>query len=341
MGDGMNLQSPSRNFNSNLLKSPARIPSMNFVPSMNNRRRRDNLIHKTVIITSGQWKGYAGIVIDATNTIARVELHTQPKTINVDRTFLKVKGEEEMRPIDTFPATPFREDITATPLRVPRTPVHGTAWDPNQPNTPIRATTPSWDLDNSSFNFPSTTTPYNPYDSTPETRTPSTPGFTPGTNFTPGYIEHRTPQEQHTPYTPTTPGLSTPSTPGTPLENISINSTSEDRSELGTDWLTTDIEIQIKSGSYNGSKGVIKEVYDKTAKIILYDTNESITVSFDQIEPVPPAKKDIVKIIRGEMKGAIGTLVGIDNRDGIVKLISNLDIKMLDLQSIAKYISTT
>ena len=34
------------------------------------------------------WKGYVGIVKDATESTARVELHTSCKTISVDRTRL-------------------------------------------------------------------------------------------------------------------------------------------------------------------------------------------------------------------------------------------------------------
>ena len=48
--------------------------------------KRDNeLIGQTVRIIQGPFKGYIGIVKDATDTMARVELHTSCKTINVDR----------------------------------------------------------------------------------------------------------------------------------------------------------------------------------------------------------------------------------------------------------------
>ena len=51
---------------------------------------RDNsIIGKTVRIMMGPYKSYVGIVKDATETTARVELHTSCKTISVDRTRLK------------------------------------------------------------------------------------------------------------------------------------------------------------------------------------------------------------------------------------------------------------
>lgn len=47
-------------------------------------RRNVTLIGKTVRITQGPYKGYVGIVKDATDTTARVELHTKCQTISVD-----------------------------------------------------------------------------------------------------------------------------------------------------------------------------------------------------------------------------------------------------------------
>jgi len=42
-----------------------------------------------------------------------------------------------------------------------------------------------------------------------------------------------------------------------------------------------------------------------------------------------------VKVIKGEFKGKTGTLIGIDNRDGIVKMEENLDIKLMDISFLA------
>lgn len=49
------------------------------------RGGRDNLLSKTVRITQGPHKGYIGIVKDTTDTMARVELHTNCKVVNVDK----------------------------------------------------------------------------------------------------------------------------------------------------------------------------------------------------------------------------------------------------------------
>ena len=53
-------------------------------------RRNTGLIGKTVRITQGPYKGYVGIVKDATDTTARVELHTKCQTISVDLVRLSI-----------------------------------------------------------------------------------------------------------------------------------------------------------------------------------------------------------------------------------------------------------
>lgn len=51
-----------------------------------NRSSRDmSLIGKTIRIAQGPYKGYVGIVKDATESTARVELHSSCNTISVDR----------------------------------------------------------------------------------------------------------------------------------------------------------------------------------------------------------------------------------------------------------------
>ena len=50
--------------------------------------RDTSFIGKTVRISQGPYKGYVGIVKDATESTARVELHSSCKTISVDKTRL-------------------------------------------------------------------------------------------------------------------------------------------------------------------------------------------------------------------------------------------------------------
>jgi transcription elongation factor SPT5 len=52
---------------------------------------RDRAIGQTVTIRKGPYKGLLGIVKEATDTHARVELHTKGKTVNVPRDALGFK----------------------------------------------------------------------------------------------------------------------------------------------------------------------------------------------------------------------------------------------------------
>jgi len=91
--------------------------------------------------------------------------------------------------------------------------------------------------------------------------------------------------------------------------------------------------IQVKlldgrKGTLVGNKGTLYSV-----EIL---GGETTSVSRDEIEIVRPSKKDRLVILKGELAGQTGTLIGIDGADGIVKMTANLDIKILDLESCAK-----
>jgi transcription elongation factor SPT5 len=53
--------------------------------TINNIRRDTSLIGQTVRISQGPYKGYVGIVKDATESTCKIELHAKCQTINVDR----------------------------------------------------------------------------------------------------------------------------------------------------------------------------------------------------------------------------------------------------------------
>jgi len=104
-----------------------------------------------------------------------------------------------------------------------------------------------------------------------------------------------------------------------------------------------DIEVRIKSDSFRGgqyynSVGVVRDVGETSSKVTLLNRLEAETISVPHefLEAVIPAKKDKIKIIRGEFKGYTGSLIGIDGADGIVKMEVNLDIKILHLDFLAK-----
>ncbi|KAJ1965083.1 transcription elongation factor spt5 [Dipsacomyces acuminosporus] len=55
------------------------------------RGGRDPIVGKNVVATRGPYKGYMGIVKDATDTMARVELHTNARIVNIDKEKLSVR----------------------------------------------------------------------------------------------------------------------------------------------------------------------------------------------------------------------------------------------------------
>ncbi|XP_074659963.1 transcription elongation factor SPT5-like isoform X2 [Tubulanus polymorphus] len=183
--------------------------------------RRDlEIINQTVRIVQGPFKGYIGIVKDATDSMARVELHTSCKTINVDKNRLAVlTGSKAGRPSSTWGGrTPVYGG--QTPVYGSRTPMYGSAtplhdgsrtphygsqtpshepgsgsrtpgqsvWDPANPNTPSR-------VDDFNYNYDEPSPSPSPMDYGGATPNPHTPGYQPDT-----------PSPSGRPYSPQTPG---------------------------------------------------------------------------------------------------------------------------------------
>uniref|UniRef100_A0A5F8G394 Transcription elongation factor SPT5 n=1 Tax=Monodelphis domestica TaxID=13616 RepID=A0A5F8G394_MONDO len=182
----------------------------------------NDLIGQTVRISQGPYKGYIGVVKDATESTARVELHSTCQTISVDRQRLTTVGSR--RPggmTSAYGRTPMYGSQTPmyvqgsrtpmyssqTPLhdgsRTPhygsqtplhdgsRTPAQSGAWDPNNPNTPSRAE------EEYEYAFDDEPTP-----------SPQAYGGTPNPQ-TPGYPDPSSPQvnAQYNPQTPGTPAM--------------------------------------------------------------------------------------------------------------------------------------
>uniref|UniRef100_A0A8D3CKL1 Transcription elongation factor SPT5 n=1 Tax=Scophthalmus maximus TaxID=52904 RepID=A0A8D3CKL1_SCOMX len=188
------------------------------------RGRRDNeLIGQTVRISQGPYKGYIGVVKDATESTARVELHSTCQTISVDRQRLTAMGAKRHSGMTSAHGrtpmygsqTPMYGTGSRTPMYGSQTPLHDAgnrtphygsqtplhdgsrtpgqsgAWDPSNPNTPSR--------NDEEYDFG--------YDDEPS---PSPQGYggTPNPQ-TPGYPEVPSPQvnPQYNPQTPGTPAM--------------------------------------------------------------------------------------------------------------------------------------
>ncbi|XP_013675605.3 putative transcription elongation factor SPT5 homolog 1 [Brassica napus] len=248
--------------------------------------------------------------------------------------------------------TPMR-DSGASPIHDGmRTPMRDRAWNPYTPMSPPRD---NWEEGNpGSWG---TSPQYQP--GSPPSRAYEAP--TPGSGWasTSGgsYSDAGTPRDHGSayanapsPYIPSTPGQPmTPSStsylPGTPGGQPMTPGTGLDVMSpvIGGDaeaWFMPDILVDIHKVGKDSDLGVIRDVSDGTCKVSLGSSGEGDTIVAlpSELEIVPPRKNDRVKIVGGQFRGSIGKLIGIDGSDGIVKIEDNLDVKILDLAILTKFV---
>lgn len=317
-----------------------------------NQVSRDReILGKSIKITGGSYKGAVGIVKDATEATARVELHSSCQTISVDRNHIAVVGapakDGSITAYGRTPArtpgygsqTPVYSGGSKTPLYGSATPQydsggrtpHGSmtpshdgsmtprhvAWDPNVANTPARSTDFDYNLEQ-----PSPSSGYNP----------STPGYQMNTQFaphTPGNMYgsersyspyQQSPSPSPSPYqvghmgTPS-PSAHSPNTPGAPYSpyNPQTPGASLD-SQLG-DWCTTDIEVKIRTHDdtgLSGQIGVIRTVNNGICSVFLPIEDRSVSVASEQLEPILPSQNDEFKVITGDDRESTGKLASVD-----------------------------
>lgn len=87
----------------------------------NNRVSRDReILGKSIKITGGPYKGAVGIVKDATESTARVELHSSCQTISVDRNHIAVVGQPAKDgSISSYGRTPGRTPTSSHGAQTP------------------------------------------------------------------------------------------------------------------------------------------------------------------------------------------------------------------------------
>ncbi|KXS19453.1 hypothetical protein M427DRAFT_450983 [Gonapodya prolifera JEL478] len=219
-----------------------------------------------------------------------------------------------------------RAGTVATPyLRPPDTPgVAGTVGTPGPSGdygTPYAPQTPAA--------YPQTPLPYELNAPTPAA-TPGGVPQTPGAYPSMGSVAATAP----TPHNPATPaalggsyGMSSVGGAGAPSE-----------------WeLQTEVEVRIRSpGSpFHGLRGVTRRV-DTSARVcgvVLLEgprVNEIEVFPNSSLELVVPVKKDEVKVLSGQDKGNIGSLIGIDGKDGLVRMKGRVQIVMIALSDLGK-----
>ncbi|CAB3409928.1 unnamed protein product [Caenorhabditis bovis] len=101
----------------------------NYGTAAQQRIRRDmTIIGKNVRVIKGPLKGYFGIVRDATEETVRLELHTQCKTISVDRSRVKVVGDTGIAAggaTGMYSKTPMHDSSKTPMYSGAKTPMYG------------------------------------------------------------------------------------------------------------------------------------------------------------------------------------------------------------------------
>jgi len=381
------------------------------------RSQRDTgMIGKTVVVKQGPYKGHYGVVKDATETTARVELHASCQTINVDTNRLKVAGSTSSsvsrRPssYSSAAATPLHTMSTPsytgskTPVYGSQTPTHdgsrtphyggqtpqhdgsrtprgmASAWDANNPNTPSPHT--DFDYEQSPAGFKGSITPNvntPSYDQSPADnfQNPGTPSAHSNVNspfavtpspqsydVTPSPMNNYSGGYQPTP-SPAAPNPMSVSTYDNPSSNTTYNSSMDtpyrgpyDPSPLdysnqtpgsyrppnsvdsingnNNDWHTADIYVNVTHNvddpSMAGKKGVIRNITGGLCNVYLPEEKRTVTIPSVHLEPSLPVKQDKVKVILGEDREATGELISIDDKDGIVRMDADKQLKILQLR---------
>lgn len=325
-----------------------------------NRVLRDReILGKSIKISGGSYKGAVGIVKDATDSTARVELHSSCQTISVDRNHIRVVGAPaENGSITTYGRTPAR-----TPAYGLQTPVYSGAKTPMYGNqtpqfdsgsrTPHGSMTPShdgshtprnvWDASVGNTPARSSDIDFNMDQPTPSPNynasTPSYPmnssSFTP---HTPGGTMYGS-DHSYSPYQPSpSPSPSTyqvgshlgtpspaqsPNTPGAPYSPYNPQTPGAGLdSQLG-DWCTTDIEVKIRSNldtGLVGQIGVVRTVNNGICSVFLPQEDRSVSVESQRLEPVQPGPGDEFKVIMGDDRESTGKLQACEGSQAICQI---------------------
>jgi len=320
-------------------------------------RRDDSLIGTRTKIRSGAFRGYRGKVVDATDSIVRIELEALCRTVTVKRE--DVEGAQMMptmaQPMQHNPGygggfqypprTPAYGGMPQTPAYggfggMPQTPGHAPftpARDHDAWNIATPAHIPAWQQAEPERDMHSAPTPgghaaptpniasYTPHASTPGLAAP-TPGddgyggsvATPGGGYTPN-LPGFTPAPGTV---AATPGVGGAMTPGMAAGG-------------GSDGVAVIPGLLVKLPS--GGEGIVLSVEGASCTAMPDGGGASVSIPTEDVAPVTPVKHDRLLVIRGEFRNMKGKLVGVaDESDGIVKLDDNPEIKIVELANLGK-----
>lgn len=294
-----------------------------------------HLIGKSVTISgAGPYKGYVGIVKELTETMARVELHTDSRVVSVPRervTLPGTGGERDQRPASGAGigvggmARPSAWSSSAAAATGSRTPAWGMAgsartpaWGSGSGGAGAGSKTPAWGT-SAAARTPA-------WGTSASGRTPAwggsaaarTPAWgTSASARTPAVGEGgRTPAWQSV---ASARGASVGSGGGSSSSNIPLPA-----------WVIPEAEVSLRTA---GAMGARITAILAGGKVQLAGTSEPVSVA--DLAPVAPAKKDSVRIV-GEERGATGTVIGLDGPDAVIRVDGTADFRIVPIQSLVK-----
>lgn len=322
---------------------------------MNRVTRDREILGKTIKITGGPYKGAVGIIKDATECTARVELHSSCQTISVDRNHISVVGmsvKDGSLSVSTRTPSGRTPAVFNTPTYIgSKTPVHGSQtpqYHMDGSRTPYGAMTPVQDGSmtprHGSWN-PSSSPPrsndYTDYTEASPSFTPSTPN-TPYAPHTPGasFIEYNSYQSspgslyQHNYIGTPSPSVYSPATPGPPHSPFNPQTPGSNLDQhVGGDWCTSDMVVKIvhhKDKSLLGRTGIIKTVTNQHCTMYIHNEDRMMTMSSDCLEPVTPDVGDSFKVVCGEDRESTGKVLRtIDYQDAMVLINDREELRNL------------
>lgn len=295
-----------------------------------------HLLGKSVTIAGGPYKGYVGIVKDVAGDVARVELHTNSKIIAVPR--------DRLVPVGGDAAAERRGDdtrfSTSSSARTPawgasKTPAWGAtktpAWNAGSGKTPAwnaaaSGRTPAWNA------AASGKTPA--WNAAASGRTPAwnaaasskTPlwGAT-GSAKTPVWSAPGTEGGRTPAWNSTGLGGKTPAWSGAAAPSPAWNQPAGGGGGDVPAWAQVGVVVRPR-----GSEAGTAVTAAAPGRITLA-SGQSYRPA--DLEPVPPAKKDRVRVLAG---GETGTVIGIDQADAVVRMDDTGAFRVLPLAALGK-----
>jgi transcription elongation factor SPT5 len=273
-------------------------------------RQTDPLVGQRILVRSGAYKGYRGIVLDATESVVRLELEANEKTVTLNRVHVDPSGQAALAPAtvsasaaaamaqtpsrDVFGRTPLHVLGNATPSRDPSATPGREGWAAFGATPARSAATPQRDA---GLLAPF---PMGGY------------GGMPSAQLMSGSMMHMSPDGSGSSFPPSvlvggTPmsGSSIPMAPGQPM------------------WVVPGLFVRVADGLTGQMQLAVARGVAPDLGVFVQITGSGVTASVPQavLTPEPPSARGdkVIVIGQSDVKGSCGTIVIIDGADALVR----------------------